>query len=202
MKKVISQIPITAPASAMFSELMPLLSLSISEPEGTLNLAGGDLVYSGLKSVTFFGFRQDMTLPDHCYSREQTENLQKQWLFESQCPISTGFLKDLFCDINLSRIRLQFLEPGGYLAPHCDNKEDRLSTLNISICHPEKCYFIYDHIGEVKIEPGDIYLMNTSVSHAVINYSNQFRVSLVAIGDFEDHIKTLSIGRKKPLKLS
>jgi hypothetical protein len=172
-----------APHQQMKSELQAIKGLSQSQPEGTLNLEGGKLVYKGLKSVCLYGWAPEKTLPSKYYTEDQGK--EKSWLFEKKCPITVSFLKKLLHSIEYDRARVQFLRPGGILEPHKDNQDDNLSVLVINVCHPHGCTFTYhDEEINVPIEDGDVYLINPGRFHSVTNEGNEDRISIVLSGDF------------------
>lgn len=169
----------------MLEELLPLQTQSISKTSGRLSLAGGPLTYEGLTSLCFYGYGPTMTLPDHCYSKKELHGKSKHWVFAQECSVTTKFLRESLPFKNIDRIRLQFLHPGGVLGPHKDNHDDFLSSINVTVSNPHNCHFIYKDHGDICLQDGDVYLMNTSHTHSVVNLSNKHRVSLVVLGDLD-----------------
>ena len=74
------------------------------------------------------------------------------------------------------------LEPGGYILPHQDRKDEekRLSVCNISLNNPEGCNFIFKDHGRVPFEDtGSAFLMDISNVHAVYNNSDKPRIHMI-----------------------
>ena len=172
------------PVSKMKVELESIQDLSISKTRGVIELAGGSLAYDGLSSLSMYGFGRTMTLPDSCYSPGELRGKEKHWTFEDKCPQTTHFLKTGLPVKDIKRVRLQFLAPGGILGPHKDNEDGFFNTMVISVYNPEECYFLFKGQGPLKVESGAVHLIDTSQFHAVVNLSDEYRISLVVLGDF------------------
>ena len=53
------------------------------------------------------------------------------------------------------------LEPGGYITPHNDSIESRLSPINIALNHPKGCKMkMKGHEGYVPFKPGSAIIVH------------------------------------------
>jgi len=99
---------------------------------------------------------------------------------EDTPPLIKKFFTEMLGDIVYSRIQCDLLLPGGYVAPHTDTGHPyhngisgQLFSLNIAITHPENCYFYMQNYGHIPFKkPGDIFLIDTSIPHCVVNANN------------------------------
>jgi len=82
---------------------------------------------------------------------------------------------------HLRRIRLQWLEPGGYLEPHVDEYPDRRVTINMAVNNPDGCQMRFGDTV-VPFEAGTMFMIDATQEHSVYNHSDQARAHLVVDG--------------------
>lgn len=95
------------------------------------------------------------------------------------CPETVSWIKSQFPSDNYYRIRFMLLKAGGYIAPHTDSTKFILAPINISITHPTDCEMIWTKFGKQPWLPGQVYLMNLSYEHEVLNKSTEDRLHII-----------------------
>lgn len=102
-------------------------------------------------------------------------------------PSIANFWKNDFPHTRYSRIRFMKLGPGGYLGVHNDydlpdqtSRLDFIIPVNLAISHPDGCDWIVEDCGTVPWNDGDVFLIDVSKNHCVINQSNKPRIHMVA----------------------
>jgi len=106
-----------------------------------------------------------------------------KWTWVSEkCPVTTNFFKEKFPYKSYRRLRFMWIEPGGYILPHQDDKERCLHPINISIYNPKDCEFRYKNWGTVPFTNGSAFLIDTGQKHSVWNRSKEARLHIIASG--------------------
>lgn len=108
------------------------------------------------------------------------------------CPTIVKFWKDFPVE-RFKRLRFMKLAPNGYINVHNDlpNNGSHLTlkeidplnstvAINLAITHPQDCFMIIENSGIVPWAAGDIYIINNTKNHCVINNSNQPRIHMIA----------------------
>ena len=95
------------------------------------------------------------------------------------CPVTTKWLKETYPSNLYGRTRFMLLESGGIIEPHKDTEHSVLGAINIAITNPNRCYWKWDDGETLEFSPGDVYAMNLSYTHSVINESNEDRYHLI-----------------------
>jgi len=95
------------------------------------------------------------------------------------CPTTTKWLKETYPSELYGRTRFMLLEAGGIIEPHKDTDYSVLGAINIAITNPKGCYWKWDDGETLEFEPGDVYAMNLSYTHSVVNESNEDRYHLI-----------------------
>lgn len=120
------------------------------------------------------------------------------------CPISTKFLKESFYCNKIYRVKLNILKPFGLITPHRDSKDSILGLtehppyslfnskeikyITIVIDWPKNNPFFYDD-KRIPINNGDVFLIDFSKKHSLINLSLKNCYSFVLTGDFKNNKK-------------
>jgi hypothetical protein len=78
------------------------------------------------------------------------------------------------------------LEPGGYILPHHDYDEPRLTAVNIAINNPRGCEFRMMNHGVIPFSTGRAIMLDLSHDHWVINASDQPRLHIIFHGEVPD----------------
>ena len=95
------------------------------------------------------------------------------------CPYYQKVLSEFQCEIG--SVRLMALAPGEVIKPHRDSKaslEDGLTRLHVPIQTAPQVLFYIDG-EEVHFSAGDVWYLNASCEHSVINASSLRRVHLM-----------------------
>ena len=72
------------------------------------------------------------------------------------------------------------LEPEGFISPHEDMHEHKLSPINIALNNPKTCKMkMINHKGFVPFEPGVALMLDVGNTHAVYNKSDEEIVLLL-----------------------
>lgn len=166
-------------------------------------------------SENYFGLKHKgwMSCCIHGISIEKTqaEEEANQDLFHwtalsDEIPSITSFWKKFPAE-RFKRLRFMKLESKGFIGVHNDLpagiknislKElkvlDQSIAINVAIWHPPSCKFVTEHFGTVPWCEGDIYIINVTKNHCVINESNFPRVHIIAecvIGDKQNEFAEL-----------
>ena len=98
-------------------------------------------------------------------------------------PHTRAFFDDFRPFEHLRRIRLQWLEPGGYLEPHrdTDHGTDRRVTINIAVNNPPGCEMRFGDTV-VPFQAGTMFMIDSTQEHSVHNDSDQARAHLIVDG--------------------
>lgn len=128
------------------------------------------------------------------FNTEFTEdNLNYDWTeLADRCPFIVNFWKQFPVE-RFKRLRFMKLEPKGYINIHNDLPEngkhfklkeiDPLNNtvaVNLAITNPSNCFMVIEKNGIVPWSPGDIYIINNTKNHCVINNSDQPRIHMIA----------------------
>jgi hypothetical protein len=141
--------------------------------------------HRGWKSCCIHGISIDTTV--------HKEHGEFKWSeLSEKVPSITKFWKEFPCE-SFKRIRFMKLEAGGYINIHNDlpndNKLARLKDLNVlgttvainvAITNPVGCRMIIEGCGSVPWTPGDIFIINNTKNHCVINQGTQDRIHMIA----------------------
>ena len=75
------------------------------------------------------------------------------------------------------------LEPEGYITPHRDSFDSKLSPINMALNHPKGCLMkMSNHKGYVPFSPGKAMLLDVGNEHAYINKSDEDRYHIIVHG--------------------
>ena len=108
-----------------------------------------------------------------------------RWIDEirDQIPNTMAFFETFRPFDHLRRIRLQWVEPGGYIEPHRDIEHgtDRKVFVNIAVNNPKGCELRFGDVA-VPFEAGSIFMIDNTQKHSVYNASDQSRAHLIVDG--------------------
>lgn len=107
-------------------------------------------------------------------------------------PTITHFWKEEFPVEGYKRLRFMKLDKNGYIGVHNDLPTTTTATslkdldvlnqsvaVNVAIIHPEGCNFVTENFGTVPWQEGDVYIINITQNHCVINTSNTPRIHMI-----------------------
>lgn len=133
----------------------------------------------GWKSLTLYGIDQHET--------EKISDSMNWTSISEKCPDTTTWLKETFNITNQTgRIRFMLLEPHGFIVPHNDRSDSKLSEINIAITNPKDCIFRFKEYGTVPFVPGLACMMDVSKEHFVVNNSDQPRLHIIVHSTLKD----------------
>jgi hypothetical protein len=131
--------------------------------------------------------------PEHAKLVEDDNNntiYRKQYIPE-QYPDELMELREQMSSvgINLTRLKISALEPGGYIQPHVDRKTNQKITMDhiwMPLHEYNTSLKIYPY-GELKHKTGHAYLMNNAdFVHSAYNPTNKMRYALLAKIDYKN----------------
>ena len=105
------------------------------------------------------------------------------------CPYTYNFFKNIYPCNDYYRVRFMLLEPGGYIAPHNDMNEYKLSPVNIALNHPKNCVMKMAKHGTVPFKDGEAYILDVGNVHAYYNKSNEDRYHIIIHGNYRSNQK-------------
>jgi hypothetical protein len=92
----------------------------------------------------------------------------------------------------VSRVRLVKLDPNTSIPPHIDYDPSYATRIIVPVIAPKACVNVFWYKKEVKsfyLEEGKAYFLNTGFKHAVMNWSNEPRITFMLSLDGQDDIK-------------
>ena len=122
------------------------------------------------------------------YGYKSNEETPYTWTdIITKCPYTCNFFKNIYPCSTYYRIRFMLLEPGGFIAPHNDMNEHRLSPVNIALNHPKNCIMKMAHHGTVPFKEGEAYILDVGNVHAYYNKSNEDRYHIIVHGNYRSN---------------
>jgi len=162
------QLAITVPYAEILAEAQAVYSNSV------LHRAQDQVVgytHQGWRSLTLHGVGSTVTT-------EQPGNVD--WTeVANQCPATKQFVETYWDISTAGRIRFMWLEAGGYILPHVDRQQQRLSECNIAIDHPNEAKLQFLDYGVVPFTTGSAFIIDTSRKHFAVNQSGQLRTHII-----------------------
>ena len=95
------------------------------------------------------------------------------------CPVTKKWLQEVYPSSSYGRTRVMLLEAGGVIEPHTDTEHSVLGAINIAITNPKDCVWKWQDGETLEFNPGDVYAMNLSYEHSVVNPSQEDRYHLI-----------------------
>jgi hypothetical protein len=141
----------------------------------------------GWRSICLHGEAWDKTdfwttYPENA-GKKADEVVYKWTEITERCPITTQYFREEFPNFNYQRLRYMWLDPHGYIVPHQDRTEHRLSPINVALNNPEGCVFLMKDKGYVPFEnAGNACLVDTANMHSVWNNSDTPRIHMISHG--------------------
>ncbi len=196
------RLQVKVPYSEMHRELKDMYRLSISQRIGTIDLGHSTIEYEGLLAICLYGYGINETLPDSCYANSPKYlKIKKDWHLEKECPFTVSFLREFLPFQLLDRVRVQYLEPNGYLAPHRDSRRLGQLNLNMTITDNPGCLFHFENHTPFAPSAGEVYLIDVSHIHAIENASSATRISLIVTGTLDtEKVKRMMSPALNPIK--
>jgi len=144
----------------------------------------------------------------HTEADESADNDQFQWTeLSAKTPKVTEFWKKFPVE-RFRRLRFMKLKSNGFIGIHNDRPSnmklanlselkvlDKSVAINVALIHPQGCDFVIENTGTVPFQPGDMFIINITKNHSVINRSDKDRIHVIAeavignkINEFSDLI--------------
>ena len=144
--------------------------------------------HKGWASLCIHGISAEKTNHFTEYGYKSNDETPYKWTeIADLCPTTTNFFKDYYpCD-TYYRVRFMLLEPEGYIAPHNDMQEHRLSPVNIALNHPKNCIMKMAKHGTVPFKEGEAYILDVGNVHAYYNKSNEDRYHIIVHGNYKSN---------------
>ena len=154
---------------------------------------GGGYRHKGWRSLCIHGIDPYKTNHYEQYGYKSNNETPYTWTdICARCPITHEFFKYYFPYDVYYRVRFMLLEPQGYITPHKDSEEHRLSPINIALNNPEGCNFkMKGHKGYLPFAPGKSLLLDVGNKHAVYNNSDEDRYHIIVHGKITKEFKEL-----------
>ena len=155
----------------------------------------GGYRHKGWQSLCIHGISAEKTNHYEQYGYNSNDATPYQWTdIIDRCPITYKFFKDVFPYKSYFRLRYMLLEPGGFITPHNDSDESKLSPINIALNHPKGCKMkMKEHKGYVPFKPGSVMMLDVSNIHAYVNDSDEERYHIIVHGiktkEFEELVE-------------
>lgn len=144
--------------------------------------------HQGWSSLCIHGISSSHTNHFESYGYASNNETPYKWTDISfKCCETTKWLRETYpCD-TYYRVRFMLLEPDGFIAPHNDMNEHRLSPVNIALNHPKGCIMKMAHHGTVPFSAGEVYLLDVGNIHAYYNKSNEDRYHIIIHGNYKSN---------------
>jgi Aspartyl/Asparaginyl beta-hydroxylase len=155
---------------------------------------GGDA--KGWYSLTLHGLGENKTgiWKEYGYPTSVSASDDMHWTpAADDSPVTKEFFLNHFPCKKYGRVRFMLLEAGGHIDMHSDGNMRLLENINMVLNNPNGCKWIWgDGEGSPPMTPGEMYAMNISYHHALVNNSDEDRYHLiVARHDATDEWKSL-----------
>ena len=175
------ELDIDFPYDEMYEEAKAIKHLFVKHRDQD---GAGSYRHKGWRSLCIHGIDSDKTNHYEQYGYTSNKETPYKWTeIADMCPITTKFFKEVFPYKTYYRLRFMLLEPGGFITPHKDTDEHKLSPINIALNHPKGCLMKMDgHEGYVPFKPGSAMLLDVGNTHAYINKSNEDRYHMIIHG--------------------
>jgi hypothetical protein len=173
-------IGIDAPYAKMYQEAQALRDMFVFH-------RGEEAGMKGWRSLAVHGISATLTNVPQTYGLDP-EQVKYDWTeIQDQCPVTVKFFKEVFPYNQYQRLRYMLVEPGGYIAPHCDNTTNMPgAAVNISLNNPTNCRLTTVH-GTVPFRnSGSVFLFNNHYRHAVHNNSDTDRFHMIVHGQWRN----------------
>ena len=175
------ELDIKYPYGEMYEEAKAIKELFVKHRDQDGN---GGYRHKGWRSLCIHGIDSDKT--NHYEQYGYTSNKETPYIWTeiaNKCPVTTHFFKNVFPFKSYFRLRFMLLEPGGYITPHRDSFDSKLSPINMALNHPKGCLMkMSNHKGYVPFSPGKAMLLDVGNEHAYINKSDEDRYHIIVHG--------------------
>ena len=175
------ELDIEYPHLAMYEEAKAIKHLFVKHRDQD---GSGGYRHKGWRSLCIHGIDSDKTNHYEQYGYKSNKEAPYKWTeIADMCPITSNFFKEVFPYREYFRLRFMLLEPEGFITPHVDTFDSKLSPINMALNHPKGCLMkMTGHKGFVPFAPGKAMLLNVGNEHAYINKSDEDRYHIIVHG--------------------
>ena len=140
--------------------------------------------HKGWRSLCIHGISAEKTNHYEQYGYRSNQETPYEWTdIVDRCPITYDFFKNHFPYKSYYRVRFMMLEAGGYITPHEDTFDSKLSPINMALNNPKGCAMkMKGHSGFVPFAPGSAIMLDVGNTHAVYNNSKVDRYHIIVHG--------------------
>jgi hypothetical protein len=141
-----------------------------------------DYAHSGWESLTIHGLGWDKheSYSSYGYAKGKDASDDMHWTeIADLCPITTGWLKEVFPCNKYGRVRFMLLRAGGSIALHNDSSMKLIENTNVALNNPLGCKWMWGNGDELIMEPGGVYAMNLYYDHMLVNNSTEDRMHMI-----------------------
>ena len=157
--------------------------------------------HKGWSSLCIHGISPQHTNHYTSYGYKSNDQTPYKWTTVSDlCPITTKWLKEVYPCNDYYRVRFMLLEPNGFIAPHNDMNEHKLSPVNIALNHPKNCVMKMAHHGTVPFRDGTAFILDVGNIHAYYNKSNEDRYHIIIHGNYKSNNQWKQLIEKSYMK--
>lgn len=101
------------------------------------------------------------------------------------CPKTVKWLKEYWGFSSYDRVRFMKLKPGGFIRPHQDSPNRKLTAFNLSIIEPSYGHeFAMEEAGLIPWQEGDIRLIDIGRKHSLVNNGTEDRIHMIIHGRY------------------
>ena len=175
------ELDIEFPYNKMYEEAKAIKHLFVKHRDQD---GAGGYRHKGWRSLCIHGIDSHKTNHYEQYGYTSNKEAPYKWTeIADMCPVTTKFFKETFPYKEYFRLRFMLLEPRGFITPHVDTDERKLSPINIALNHPKGCLMKMEgHEGYVPFKPGSAMLLDVGNTHAYINKSDEDRYHIIVHG--------------------
>ena len=155
----------------------------------------GGYRHKGWRSLCIHGIDAEKTNHFEQYGFKSNQETPYVWTdIIDRCPVTYKFFRDIFPFKSYYRLRFMLLEPGGFITPHQDSFDSKLSPINMALNHPKGCLMKMEgHKGYVPFAPGKALLLDVGNTHAYVNKSTEDRYHIIVHGTRKKEYEELVI---------
>ena len=174
------ELDITFPHEEMYAEAVNLRDRFVphrDEDQGAYR-------HKGWHSLCIHGISAEKTNHFEQYGYKSNQETPYNWTdIVDRCPVTYDFFKNHFPFKSYYRVRFMLLTAGGYITPHVDTFDSKLSPINIALNNPKGCAMkMKGHSGFVPFKPGSAILLDVGNTHAVYNKTDIDRYHIIVHG--------------------
>lgn len=108
------------------------------------------------------------------------------------CPVTVGWLKNIWNFTRFDRVRFMLLMPGGHIRPHVDYEVRKMAAYNVAINNPEGVEFVMEDAGLIPWQAGNARAIDIGRKHSVRHLGTEPRIHMIIHGTpGEKHVEVM-----------